>query len=313
MPPSTGMTVPVMKPARSEARNADQVGNISGRGKTAKRDARQYSLPRFIGQCGMGHRGIQNSRCDGIDGDAFGSELAREPHGQRHDGGLGRAVERIAHRAAAAHGRDRGDVDDAAAARRRHCRDRRLHAIDDAVDIDPGDAVELAGGQIGDVTGRKESRGIHQNFGGSGLAGQSCECRFNGVCIGDVDGDGVSGKSVARERGRGTRGGALVAIGDPDRATFRRQRARGRFTDAGAAAGDKCDAIFEVKLHLDRVACLRAISRRVPAFFLIDRDVFLMPIRHGIDRQRADRADDENVEADQPGLVRRPTATAPSR
>ena len=209
MPPSTGMTVPVMKDARSEARNATTSRDVRGRSKAAERNARQNSLPHFLGQCRVRHRRIQNGRRHGIDGDVTRPEFAREPHGQRHDAGFGCAVERVAHRAAAAHSRHRCDIDDTAAARRRHRRHRRLHAIDNAVDIDPCDAVEFTRRQIGDVAGREQPRGIHENFGCAGSTAQRGEGRFDRTRLGDVEGNGVSGEPVVRHRNGGTRGGVL--------------------------------------------------------------------------------------------------------
>ena len=82
--------------------------------EAAERNARQDAPPPLFGERGMSHRRIDDRRRYGIDDDAARAELAREPHGQRHDRRFGRAIERIADRAAAAHGRNRCDIDDPA-------------------------------------------------------------------------------------------------------------------------------------------------------------------------------------------------------
>ena len=87
--------------------------------------------------------------------------------------------------------------------------------------------------------------------------------------------------------------GVLVAIGNPDRATLRRQEAGDGLADAGATAGDECDATFEVEVHL----VASRFERQPPSGCrpcLMSTDMSLRC--RGViayDRQRANYADDK--------------------
>ena len=163
MPPSTGIVAPVINPARSDARNAamsaisdSRASRPTGMRSTIRRLASSVSADRVIGV----------STTAGASALAVipnGPQFARQSHGQCNNAGFGGAIKRVADRAAAAHGRHRCDVDDAAKTLLSHSRDSGFHAMDDAGQIDLRDPLPFGDGQISDEAGREHAGGIDEN------------------------------------------------------------------------------------------------------------------------------------------------------
>ena len=172
-------------------------------------------------------------------------------------------------RAAAAHGRYRCDVDDAAKTLLSHHRDDGFNAVDDAGQIDLRDPLPFGDGQVGDEPGREHSGGIDENVDTAKVGNGFRERLFYGGRIADIDRGRSGADAGGGERRRRLLRRARVAIQNAEVAAFGGEGLGNAFADAGAAAGDNRDAIFEVEIHVDRVASFFIVnSRRVTRAWL---------------------------------------------
>jgi hypothetical protein len=132
--------------------------------------------------------------------------------------------------------------------------------MNDSADIDSGDPVEFAGWQVRDRADRQQPRRVDEDVRRAGFSPDGSESFFNGVIVANIYGDRVAGASAAPNRCGDTLGGGLVAIGDNDDAAFHCQCAGNGFANAGAAAGDECDAPIEIEVHFVTFRSLRGYA-----------------------------------------------------
>ena len=90
-----------------------------------------------------------------------GPVLERQRLGQAVDRGLGRHVWRHVRLPGMRAGR--GDVDDPAPAGLDHVRQHRLHAVEDAVEVDVDDPLPVVEREVGEPLEAFQPRGVHQD------------------------------------------------------------------------------------------------------------------------------------------------------
>ena len=178
----------------------------------------------------MEHGGSDRPGRDDVGRDALGPEL--ECPGAHHadQAGLGCRIggaRRQAERGA------RRDRDDAAEARRAHCRQRRLHERDRAAEVELDERIEVVelhlgkqrsadrAGVVDDGRRREAARDVGSDLG-------------RRVAIGEVDLDRVQARMVGR---------AGHAVERDHGRSLAEQPIADRATDAGAAAGDERDPL----------------------------------------------------------------------
>ena len=165
-PPSTGITVPVVKEDASLARCSAVSATSSACAKplhgvaVARSFAHRFGIG-VTGKTAPQHRGIDGARRNRIDADAIGGEIERHRPGQADDRALGGDIGRVA--AAAGDRKLRRQRDDRAAALPLHLRHRRARPQPGAADIGAEHRVPIGGigGQHRPAAGKAGRRHQH--------------------------------------------------------------------------------------------------------------------------------------------------------
>mmetsp|Transcript_4741 Transcript_4741/g.12166 ORF Transcript_4741/g.12166 Transcript_4741/m.12166 type:complete len:339 (+) Transcript_4741:113-1129(+) len=186
----------------------------------------------------FGHVGFDESRTDGVDGDAPGGELLGVRHGHRDDSSLGGGV--VGLPGVSDLPDDRGDVDDAAGALLHGELEEGLRAVEDAAEVDVDDGLPRVGLHSHDEAVAGDSGVVDQYVDGSeGLDGFGEEL-LDRVGIGGIglDGNGVTAGGL--DLGDGRFGGILGSVGDvvdDDLVSLGSDVGRDRFSQTARGSG----------------------------------------------------------------------------
>src|SRR2546428_3228716 len=184
------------------------------------------------------------ARADGVHVDVVLGELERRQARHADDGALAAGVDRV-RGAGEPLACDGGDVHDHAAAPGDHLARDALQAEEDALAVDPHDAVPVLFGEIHDVGAARDAGVVDEDIdlaeGVDGLADHPVDA----LEVADV---GPEGQALAAERadGVGRRlGGPLLEVDRYDVRAALRQGQRRRAADAARGTGDDRDTIGE--------------------------------------------------------------------
>ena len=184
--------------------------------------------------------GVHDARHHAGDLDRRAAQLGAHALAQADDEVLGGGVRRTAGEADLP--RRRGDVDDVPMAARPHPRQRLLHPVHDAVDVDVHEAPRRLVGFGVEGAQRHDARVVDEHV-------ERTELRFDGIeeaahrrALDDVDGQ--RDRTVAQV-GRGLLGGRHVEVADRDLHPRPDAGRRGGAADAAAGAGDRDDLALE--------------------------------------------------------------------
>jgi hypothetical protein len=169
------------------------------------------------------HRGVDEARGHGVDGDAHRAVLQRQRFGEAVHRGFGGHIGR--HERLARLRTRRGDVDDPAPARVDHVRKHGLDTVKDAVEVDVDHAAEVRECQVGESLEALHPRRVHQDADRAELFSNGVQRSVDRGAVGHIG--GVRELLVGCDE---VEGGDVVSVGT--------QPIRDGLTDAGAATGD---------------------------------------------------------------------------
>src|SRR2546428_1005107 len=170
---------------------------------------------------------------DGVHVDVVLGELERRQARHADDGALAAGVDRV-RGAGEPLARDGGYVHDHAAAPGDHLARDPLQTEEDALAVDPHDAVPVVFGEIHDVSATGDSGVVHEHVDPAERVGDATDRPIDAREISDV---GTERETLAPESAHGAGGGfdgALVEIDGDDVGATPRKRQRRRLADAAA-------------------------------------------------------------------------------